>query len=87
MENPDDKQKDSGFSSYSRAMRSAGPLFGAGIQLAASVVLMFFAGKWLDDTFASKPWLMFCGIIFGLIAGMYNFLKIVNKVERDRTKK
>lgn len=86
MENPDEKKNDSGFSSYFKAMRAAGPLFGSGIQLAASVVLMFFIGQWLDKKFSTEPWLMLAGIFFGLGAGLYNFVRIVNKVEKDKTK-
>ncbi|MDI6766235.1 MAG: AtpZ/AtpI family protein [Bacteroidota bacterium] len=86
MEKPEKELKDSGFSQYGKALRSAGPLFGSGIQLAASVVLMFFAGRWLDSEFNTYPWLMLLAIFFGLGAGLYNFVKIVNKVEKNRTK-
>jgi F0F1-type ATP synthase assembly protein I len=89
MENPEQKKNDSGFSSYVRAIRAiraAGPLFGSGIQLAASVVLMFFIGRWLDSLCNSAPWLMIVGLFFGFSAGLYNFIKIVSKVEKDKTK-
>lgn len=86
MENPEQKKNDSGFSSYVRAIRAAGPLFGSGIQLAASVVLMFFIGRWLDSLCNSAPWLMIVGLFFGFSAGLYNFIKIVGKVEKDKTK-
>lgn len=69
-----------------RAIRAAGPLFGSGIQLAASVVLMFFIGRWLDSSCNSTPWLMIVGLFFGFGAGLYNFIKIVSKVEKDKTK-
>ncbi len=84
MENPNSKKNNSGFSSYFKAMRAAGPLFGSGIQLAASVVMMFFLGQWLDEKFSTKPWLMLVGVIFGLGAGFYNFFKIVNKIDKIR---
>jgi ATP synthase protein I len=85
MKNPNSNNNNSGFSSYFKAIRVAGPLFGSGIQLAASVVIMFFLGKWLDEKFSTKPWLMLVGVIFGLSAGFYNFIKIVNKIEKDKT--
>jgi len=85
MENPKDEHKDSGLSSYGKAIRSAGPLFGSGVQLAASVVIMFFLGKWLDQQFNTTPWLMVVGIVFGVGAGLYNFIKLVSRV--DKTKK
>jgi len=86
MENPEPNKDNSGFSGYGKAIRAAGPLFGSGIQLAASVVIMFFIGRWLDGVFNSAPWLMIVGIFFGFGAGLYNFVRIVNKVEKDKTK-
>jgi len=86
MENPEPKMDNSGFSSYGKAIRAAGPLFGSGIQLAAAVIIMFFLGRWLDGVFNSTPWLMIVGIFFGFGMGLYNFVRIVNKVEKDRTK-
>ncbi|MBI4546988.1 MAG: AtpZ/AtpI family protein [Ignavibacteriae bacterium] len=84
MENPKDQKNNSGFSSYLKAIRTAGTLFGSGIQLAASVVIMFFIGKWLDEQFNTAPWLMVISIVFGVGAGMYNFIKIVNKLDEKR---
>lgn len=81
---------DEGRSGYSKAMRSAAPLLTAGIQLAASVVLMLFVGRWLDAKFGTTPWLMIVGIFFGLGAGLYQFIRTVGAVGRqeaeDRTK-
>lgn len=86
MEKPEQESRDSGFSQYGKALRVAGPLFGSGIQLAASVILMFFIGRWLDSEFNTYPWLILLAIFFGLGAGLYNFVKIVNRVEKKRTK-
>jgi len=86
MENQEGTRKRSGFSIYGNALRSAGPIFGSGIQLAATVVLMFFIGRWLDREFGTDPWLMLAGIFFGLGAGLYNFIKIVQRVEKKKTK-
>ncbi len=85
MENPKDDREHSGFSIYGNALRSAGPIFGSGIQLAATVVLMFFIGRWLDRQFGTDPWLMLVGIFFGLGAGLYNFVKIVQRVDKKKT--
>ena len=75
MENPDPGKRNSGFSNYSKSLRSAGPIIGSGIQLAASVVLMFFLGRWADEKFHTAPWLLIAGIIFGVGAGLYSFIK------------
>jgi F0F1-type ATP synthase assembly protein I len=80
---PDDKPSAS--SGYTSAIRAAGPLFGSGVQLAASVVIMFFAGRWLDGKLGTTPWLMIIGIFFGVGAGMVNFIRIVSRVERKQS--
>jgi F0F1-type ATP synthase assembly protein I len=86
MKNPEHKENDSGYSQYARALRSAGPLLGSGIQLAASVVLMLFVGRWLDTKCNSSPWLMIAGAFIGFTAGLVSFIKMVNRIERNRIK-
>lgn len=83
MEKSDRGETDSGSSNYFNAIRSAGPLFGAGIQLAASVVIMFFVGRWLDAWLGTDPWLMIGGIIFGFGAGLYSFIRMVARIDSN----
>jgi len=57
-----------------------------GTQLAATMVLMFFLGKWLDEKFRLFPLLTILLSLFGGFAGVYNFIKSVlnlNKKEKD----
>jgi ATP synthase protein I len=63
-------------------LRSVGPLLGSGLQLAISVVLMFFIGRWLDGLCGTTPWLMVTGIAFGFAAGMVALVKTVNALSR-----
>jgi len=49
-----DKQSDEIEKSFS-SLRAAGPYLGLGTQLAATMVLMFFLGKWLDDYLNTIP--------------------------------
>jgi hypothetical protein len=74
--------------SYFRSLRSAGPMLGAGIQFAASVILMFFLGKWGDDEFGTTPWLMLTGLAFGFAAGMVSFVRAARRAgdEADSSK-
>ena len=85
---PGDRKKTSwGNLNSLNAFRDAGPFFGAGIQLAAAVVLMFFLGRWLDSQFETSPWLMLGGIVFGVGAGLYNFIRTVQQLEKKSTDK
>lgn len=63
-----------------------GILFGSGIQLAISVVLMFFLGRWADGKLHTEPWLLIAGVLFGVGAGLYSFIKTAISVD-DRPEK
>lgn len=64
-------------SSLEQTYRDIGPYLGLGTQLAATMVLMFFFGKWLDEYFETEPWLSISFAFFGGFAGIYNFIKTV----------
>jgi ATP synthase protein I len=69
-------KKDKGFID---SFRDVGPYLGLGLQLAVTVTIMVFVGIWLDEKFNSKPILIIVCSIFGIFAGMYNFIKTVLK--------
>jgi len=50
---------------------------GLGTQLAATIILMFFLGRWLDVEFDTKPWWTIFLSFFGGVAGIYNFIKAI----------
>lgn len=56
-------------------MSSAGPFLTLGLQLALSVVVMFFLGRWLDQKFGTDPWLMLCGLALGVVGGFVHFFR------------
>jgi F0F1-type ATP synthase assembly protein I len=68
---------ESGFGTFARLYRDAAPYLALGVQLAATVVIMFYAGKWADEYFGTAPWLMIVGLAVGAVAGFYNFFKTV----------
>ena len=68
------KQKQS---DLSKTYQDIGPYLGLGTQLAATMVLMFFVGKWLDEYFEIEPWLTISFAFLGGFAGVYNFIKTV----------
>jgi F0F1-type ATP synthase assembly protein I len=49
----------------------------AGVQLALSVVAGLFVGDYLDDRFATGPWLSVAGLVLGFVGGMVNLIRIV----------
>lgn len=64
-------------SNLEQTYRDIGPYLGLGTQLAATMVLMFFFGKWLDEYFETEPWLTISFAFLGGFAGIYNFIKTV----------
>ena len=68
-----------------KAFRLAGPLFGAGIQMAAAIVAMFFFGRWLDAKYGTDPWLMMSGALIGCGAGLYSFIKTALDMSRKES--
>ncbi len=54
---------------------SLGPFLTLGIQLALSVVVFFFLGRWLDGKFGTGPWLMIAGLGLGISGGFFKFFR------------
>jgi ATP synthase protein I len=75
MDDPETDPDDSGPPNRRKALRSVGLLFGSGMQLAISVALMFFLGRWADEKLQTAPWLLIAGVLFGVGAGLYNFIR------------
>lgn len=75
---------------FGELMQTAAPYMTLGIQIAAAVVLFLFAGKYADDVFGTKPWLMVAGIVIGFTGGMIHFFREVielSKKEDDERRK
>ena len=72
-------------------MQAAAPYMTLGLQIAIAVVLFLFIGKFADDKFGTKPWLMVAGIVIGFTGGMIHFFREVielsNKEEHERRNK
>ncbi len=80
------RDDDSGFSSYGRAVRAAGPLFTAGIQMAAAICGMGFFGYIADQHWHTSPWLMVAGLFLGASGGLYLFIKTVMELDKSNQK-
>lgn len=60
--------------------KKVGPYLGLGTQLAATVILMFYLGYWLDQKFNTYPFLIIVFSLLGGVAAIYNFIKSVLKL-------
>ena len=83
-----DKQNDY-LGKSAKSYREVGPYLGLGTQLAATIILMFFAGRWLDSEFELEPLFTIIFSFIGGAAGVYNFIRTVlnlnkkNKIEKN----
>ncbi len=59
------------------------PYLGLGLQLAVTVVVFFYIGKWLDDRYDTKPYLMLAGSMVGMAGGFIKFYKTVNELSKN----
>jgi ATP synthase protein I len=66
-----------------RRVRTIGPFLTLGMQLALSVVVFFFIGRWLDGLWGTTPWLMLAGLILGMAGGFLQFFRAVNALGKQ----
>lgn len=66
--------------------KKAGPYLGLGTQLAATVILMFYLGYWLDNKLQTQPYLVIIFSLLGSFAAIYNFIRSVLKLSSKNEK-
>ncbi len=69
---------------FSSSYKEVAPYIGLGTQLAASIVLMFFLGRWLDSNLNTAPFLMILFSFLGGFGGLYNFIKAVTNLNEKK---
>ncbi|MBU0474029.1 MAG: AtpZ/AtpI family protein [Bacteroidetes bacterium] len=69
---------------FTNTYKEVGPYLGLGTQLAASIILLFFLGKWLDEKFELFPLLTITFSFLGGFAGIYNFIKSVLRLNEKK---
>jgi ATP synthase protein I len=60
-------------------------LSGIGIQLVASTFAGLFIGYWLDKWLGTSPYLTLIFLLFGIISGFVNLVRLSQKTERRET--
>lgn len=70
--------------SLAKTYKEIGPYLGLGTQLAATIILMFFLGKWLDEKFDFYPILTICFSFLGGSAGIYNVIKATINLNKKK---
>ncbi len=84
-----DKDPSSGKESKQSVLQQLAPYLTIGFQLAATVTIFFFAGRWLDGKFRTAPWCMIVMTLIGIAGALYKFFITViqlGKREDERWK-
>lgn len=71
-------------SKLAKTYREIGPYLGLGTQLAASIILMFFLGRWLDEIFDLTPILTIVFSFIGGFGGIYNVIIVTIKLNKKK---
>lgn len=79
------KQSDDSENKLINSYKEIGPYLGLGTQLAASIILMFFLGRWLDQKFETHPILTIIFSFFGGFAGLYNLIKSTININKKKS--
>ena len=69
---------------YTMIYHEVGPYLGLGFQLAASIILMFFLGWWLDKQLGTDPALTIIFSFLGGFAGIYAVIKAVLELNKKK---
>ena len=68
-------------SNLAQTYRQIGPLLSLGVQFVVSILLCFFAGRWLDGKLGTEPILLLVGVVIGGAAGFYHFFRSVLRLQ------
>jgi ATP synthase protein I len=62
------------------ANRKSGLAYAAALALFSCVITLCGVGWLLDRWLGTKPWLLVAGIVFGAIAGFYQFVRLTSRL-------
>jgi ATP synthase protein I len=79
--------KDSKFQKPDSAMLAYGIYGAVGFQLAGAVIGGLLLGNWLDQKFATAPWLALAGLMLGSVGGFYNLIRLLTWNQGRKEKK
>jgi F0F1-type ATP synthase assembly protein I len=67
-------------------MLTFGQVATVGLEMVLSVVVGYFAGRWLDGRLGTEPWLAYVGLGFGIAAGSRALYRVLRTVKKEMEK-
>ena len=75
MPNKKDREKETKKPGQMSVFQALGLTTTIGMELAITVVLGYYGGKYLDTRFATGPWFLLTGVLVGLAVGVAGVFK------------
>ncbi len=69
---------------YRKVMRAFGLASTLGFNFAASVLIGFYLGRYLDNKLGTDPWLLILGLLIGIAAGMWGTYQMVTTFWKEK---
>jgi ATP synthase protein I len=66
-----------------KQLELAARFLSAGIELAVTVVVGYFGGRWADGALNTAPYLSFLGLILGIAAGFRALFKLAKAAQKQ----
>jgi len=73
-------------SDIAKVYREIGPYLGLGTQLALSIIVFLFIGRWVDSQLETYPIFLLVGAFIGAVGGFYHFIKTVIQLGEKKKK-
>lgn len=65
-----------------RQLAALGGVSLIGIEMAVSILVGYYGGRWLDGKFGTSPWLEWIGFAFGVAAGFRSLYRIAQREQK-----
>lgn len=65
-----------------KQMAALGGVATIGIEMAVSICVGYFGGRWLDGKFGTGPWLERIGFVFGVVAGYRSLYRLARQTQQ-----
>lgn len=67
-----------------KQLKAAMRVGAVGIELALSIAVGYFGGRWLDNALGTSPYLKIAGLVLGAIAGFHSLYRLSRTVNLDK---
>lgn len=69
-----------------RQLQLAARFATAGFELALTIVVGYFGGRYLDEWLDTKPYLEYGGLVLGIVAGFRSLFKLARSAQQQAEK-